>query len=49
MNDIDGSTRNENGENGGIIKTSSIRGAELGLGEETEVWVHKFSRNQTGD
>jgi hypothetical protein len=36
MNDIDGSTRSENGENAGIIKTSSVRGVMLDLEAESE-------------
>jgi len=36
MSDIDGSTRSENGENAGVIKTSGVFGAVVDLEAETE-------------
>lgn len=52
VSDIDGSARNESGENAGIIKASSVRGTMLDLEAESEsvetaVVTFKFSNPLT--
>jgi len=36
MSDLGGRTRSKNGENAGVVKASSVRGAVLDLEAETE-------------